>query len=333
MLKLIAGVSAVVLGACVARRRTNNHASRLERTLTATGIGMSALLLGSLALARYMRLSPGPDRLSLGQHVFGHRGCRNITGIPENTLEAFSYAKAGGASGIELDVRVTRDNQLVVFHDAFLSPIMIVSEPKKEIGDFTLEELRAMHFRDDPKQTIQMPTLEEAILYCRHNQLKMLIEIKECQKAKVCVDGIAALFRKHSSYLSSEATVISFYPLSLYRLRALVPECAVCILWQSDYYSELVATKYDRYPAFVEYGTPFWDWAMAFFESRIAPTLMGASCMGPEYKLYTESLRQYWVSRGKLVYLWGFPSVKEHTPEMKAPGVLVGVDSEYARFK
>jgi glycerophosphoryl diester phosphodiesterase len=50
--------------------------------------------------------------------VIGHRGASATH--PENTLEAFRAAGAQGADGIELDVRRTADDVLVVFHDAHL---------------------------------------------------------------------------------------------------------------------------------------------------------------------------------------------------------------------
>ena len=50
--------------------------------------------------------------------IIAHRGHQSAA--PENTLSAFQGALAAGADGIELDVRLTRDGQLVVFHDRHL---------------------------------------------------------------------------------------------------------------------------------------------------------------------------------------------------------------------
>jgi len=47
--------------------------------------------------------------------VIAHRG--DVTTAPENTLPAFENALTAGADGVELDVRLTQDRQLVVFHD------------------------------------------------------------------------------------------------------------------------------------------------------------------------------------------------------------------------
>jgi glycerophosphoryl diester phosphodiesterase len=61
---------------------------------------------------------PHPAR-SLGRaQVFAHRGGAALR--PENTLLAFDHGLALGADGIELDVRLSRDNVVVVHHDATL---------------------------------------------------------------------------------------------------------------------------------------------------------------------------------------------------------------------
>ncbi len=53
--------------------------------------------------------------------ILGHRGSLKINQYPENTLPAFREAIDLGADGIELDIRLTSDNQLVVYHDSDLS--------------------------------------------------------------------------------------------------------------------------------------------------------------------------------------------------------------------
>ena len=72
-------------------------------------ISLLILLSGIPALA----LPPPPCPL-----VVGHRGAR--ARFPENTLPALRHALAAGADGVEIDVRVSADNVLVLAHDATL---------------------------------------------------------------------------------------------------------------------------------------------------------------------------------------------------------------------
>ncbi len=68
-----------------------------------------------------------------------HRG--SSTKAPENTLPAFAAAIADGADQLELDLQVSSDGQLVVFHDQTVDRITDGTGP---LADFTLAELRAL---------------------------------------------------------------------------------------------------------------------------------------------------------------------------------------------
>ena len=291
----------------------------------------SVLAVGGLALARYMRLSPGPDRLSLGQHVFGHRGCRNITGIPENTLEAFGYAKAGGASGIELDCRVTHDGHIVVMHDNFVRG-MLETDSTECISDMALADLRKLRYRADPAKKVVVPTLEEAIVFCRDSGLCMLIEVKEKHYPAKMVEGLLDLYARYSEYLESKVTIISFEPQILYQLRARNPKVAVCILWTDNLISSLIKAKIERLPFYMYWCPAFFDMYVRFVQERICPWLLGCSMVGPKYTLFSERFRNKWLSKKTLVYLWGFPSEKECTCPMKEGNVLIGADDKYKLF-
>lgn len=50
--------------------------------------------------------------------IFGHRGCRGL--MPENTIEAFNKAIELGVDGIEWDVVVNKDKQLVISHEPYM---------------------------------------------------------------------------------------------------------------------------------------------------------------------------------------------------------------------
>ena len=69
-----------------------------------------------------------------------HRGVSAL--MPENTLPAFGAALALGADEIEFDVRLTKDNQMIVSHDPVLERI---SDGTGRVEDHTLEELKALN--------------------------------------------------------------------------------------------------------------------------------------------------------------------------------------------
>jgi glycerophosphoryl diester phosphodiesterase len=79
--------------------------------------------------------------------ALAHRG-RHV-GCPENTLAAFEAAVAHGADGIETDVRLSRDHQLVLFHDR-LAP------GGREVAALSAAELSAA-------AGYAVPTLDQAL--------------------------------------------------------------------------------------------------------------------------------------------------------------------------
>lgn len=73
--------------------------------------------------------------------VWAHRGASAYA--PENTLEAFRLAAEQKADGVELDVQLSKDGELVVIHDETIDR---VSNGSGYVRDYTLEELKRFHF-------------------------------------------------------------------------------------------------------------------------------------------------------------------------------------------
>lgn len=64
------------------------------------------------------------DRKVKTTEIFAHRGASGYES--ENTLEAFALAVEQGADGIELDVQLSRDGQMVIIHDEMLTESVMV---------------------------------------------------------------------------------------------------------------------------------------------------------------------------------------------------------------
>ncbi len=63
--------------------------------------------------------------------VHGHRGCRGLR--PENTIPAFLYALDSGVTTLEMDVVVTRDHQVVVSHEPWMSGALCLDPAGNDI--------------------------------------------------------------------------------------------------------------------------------------------------------------------------------------------------------
>ena len=78
---------------------------------------------------------------------YAHRGLHNAT-IPENSLSAFRRAAEQGF-GVELDVQMTKDKQLVVFHDGTLDRMC---GREGNLRDYTYEELCKLNLKDSKEK-------------------------------------------------------------------------------------------------------------------------------------------------------------------------------------
>jgi len=119
--------------------------------------------------------------------VHGHRGARTV--LPENTLAGFEYAIDQGAEWIELDLWVTKDNVLVVHHDAAINQKNCKgpADGVREIRKLTLAEVRqwdcgALGNADFPRQKAvpgsKVPLFDEVLALASRGNFRFNVEIK-----------------------------------------------------------------------------------------------------------------------------------------------------------
>lgn len=111
---------------------------------------------------------------------WAHRGLHNMKkGIPENSMKAFQAAVDAG-DGIELDVHLTKDNQIVVFHDDTFER---VCGKKGTVEETTYTEMKK-YFLSGTKERI--PLLKD-VLKTVDGKVPLLIEVKlPSANTKVC---------------------------------------------------------------------------------------------------------------------------------------------------
>lgn len=158
--------------------------------------------------------------------MIAHRG---VSGLEmENTLAAFVAAGNRSYYGIETDVHVTSDKQIVVIHDDDLKRVAGVD---KIVEESTLAELQAIPLYDRVSGTgrtdLRTPILSEYINVCKKYEKKAILELKN-QMEPEDVAQIVDIIRD-CGYL--EGTVfISFAWDNLVYVKNLVPEQTVQFL-------------------------------------------------------------------------------------------------------
>jgi glycerophosphoryl diester phosphodiesterase len=107
--------------------------------------------------------------------ILAHRGASGDA--PQNTIAAMKLAIEQNCDGIELDAQLTKDNEVVIYHDW---DIKTHSNGEGEIGDFTLAELKQFdfgsYFSEEFKEE-KIPTLDE-ILDIVPEEILLNIELK-----------------------------------------------------------------------------------------------------------------------------------------------------------
>lgn len=143
-------------------------------------LGLAALILVLLVLVYlfliFPRVSNGADMEAL-RTQYAHRGLWNSR-IPENSLSAFQRAMAHGY-GIELDIQLSKDKKVMVFHDRNLKRMCGVD---RRLSDLTYEELRHLRLAGT-NETI--PTLKE-VLACINGKVPLMIEVKGEKEPLLC---------------------------------------------------------------------------------------------------------------------------------------------------
>ena len=167
---------------------------------------MFAILLFLFALYLFL-IAPGKkgkDFSALRGFLYAHRGLfDNRNGVPENSMAAFQRAVEAGF-GMELDVQLTKDGQLVVFHDKTLSRMCGADVC---LSDLSYEETQRYALLG----TNERIPLFSQVLELVHGRVPLIVEIKHYSSVdRVAQAAYALLSRCNGPYC-----VESFHPLAV----------------------------------------------------------------------------------------------------------------------
>jgi len=130
--------------------------------------------------------------------IYGHRGCRGL--LPENTIPAFQKAIDLGVDGIEWDVVVNKDNELIISHEPYMDASYCldttgneISKSKEEnfnIREMSTEEVQQFDcgskvhdkFKDQKKIKSIKPTVQDTYKSIDFKNTEILFEIKSEKK-------------------------------------------------------------------------------------------------------------------------------------------------------
>lgn len=252
----------------------------------------------------------------------GHRGCRHIGNIPENSISAFTYAVNQGIQGIELDVRLTKDGHIVVFHDSTFSRLCVPAPGSSfpsgatSIAELTLAEVKHLRFKNW-NSTETIPTLEEFMQWmeavrtqqqqsgiAQENCLKTFIEIKALAylDGKIVAKAVTENILQHNAV--SWACIISFSPIAVYFSRVYAPTIEVCFLYCYDLYIDTLTSPAETPEPWMFIFAHLLDWCIWNFATTLIPSFTGCTMVGPDQNTMSNTLLQSIHDKGLDVYLW-----------------------------
>lgn len=153
--------------------------------------------------------------------IVGHRGAKGEA--PENTLAGFTYAQQRGLRAVEFDVRLTKDNQVVVMHDATVDR---TTNGSGAVQDLTLAELTALDARADfPHWPVECPVphLSEVLDFMHDIEI---IEIEFKRDAPDRIDRLAQLVVREMECRTLLGRIVfsSFDPVALEIIQHYAPD-------------------------------------------------------------------------------------------------------------
>lgn len=177
----------------------------MTTTFGSPGFGSLALLFSLVLIGCVARPSVRvgqPYTAIVGPVIIAHRG--GSLEAPENTLEALRHGVEVGADWVEYDVRLTEDDEVVVFHDETLGR---TTDGRGLLAETTLAELQRLHAgRPTPSEwakermaevgvsptdfgdrfaTARVPTLTNALAV---QGARFMIELKKCERGPKLVE-------------------------------------------------------------------------------------------------------------------------------------------------
>lgn len=182
----------------------------------------SVLALAALVLLVYVFILARPRaKATENENLlcdYAHRGLHDAS-VPENSLLAFQLACDKGV-GIELDVQLSNDGEVMVFHDYTLKRMTGVD---KKLSELDAEELCALKLKETEQK---IPTFGQ-VLELVGGKVPLLIELKgESFDTSLC-SKVADVLKEYKG----EYCIESFNPLLLKEIRKYLPSAYCGLLY------------------------------------------------------------------------------------------------------
>lgn len=182
--------------------------------------------------------------------IFAHRGSSGT--YPENTMIAFFEAERVKADGIELDVQLTKDGEVVIIHDETVDR---TTNGKGYVRDFTLAEIKKLNAAHNFKKAdlkAEIPSLAEFLEWFKQTNLACNIEFKSYTVQNNELENkVISLVKKYR--VDDRIIFSSFNHYSIVYCYQVAPEIEIAPLFMEGLYMPWVYAKSIRAKAIHPY--------------------------------------------------------------------------------
>lgn len=222
-----------------------------------------------------------------------HRGYSAL--YPENTMEAFIKAYEKGFDGVETDVHLSKDGEMVLIHD---EKVDRTSNGKGYVKDYTLSQLRQFDYSYKFKGKHDIPTLKELLEFIKGKDFYVNIEIKS---DIIHYDDIEEKVMKLVQEMGVEKQIYysSFYLPSILKIKQMDEKAYVGYLMEHKYSIKRMELEENHITAF-----------------------------HPKYTFLTQKRIQELKENNIIIATWTVPSLKKYQRLTKL-GVDIIISNEY----
>ncbi|XP_012525073.1 glycerophosphodiester phosphodiesterase 1 [Monomorium pharaonis] len=273
-------------------------------------------------------LQQGKDNSSVPEnHGNGEQYCMRVVAhrgggydYPENSLLAFRNSKRKGCTAVELDLRLTKDNIPIIFHDPTIERL---TGQTGTISDMTWEELREFDIsynhplKNKFSEGERIALLHDALQECLDREQRVIIDIKETR-----LDVVQVVLDAYEKYpkLFQRGVVSSFNPIVVYMIRKKEPRIVSSLAWRPFFFSRASYAGLEV-PGPVRFHNPFKHLAACILEiiyewllPRFIYYIVGVSAVLLHKDIVNPRIIERWRERSIRVMAWTVnrPSEKVH---------------------
>ncbi|MFP3918438.1 glycerophosphodiester phosphodiesterase family protein [Lysinibacillus telephonicus] len=161
--------------------------------------------------------------------IFAHRGA--INSFNESTITSYKIAAKNGVDALELDLRMTKDNVLIIMHDETIDR---TTNGKGKVNDLSLEEIKKYETigKYNGKTTKEdIPTLEELFQTFGDTQ-RYYIETRLVNGEAIMEEPLVQLLKNYNLLKKEKVAIQSFSEKSLEKMAKLAPDLRLTLLFK-----------------------------------------------------------------------------------------------------